>query len=70
MLVLVNRPFGMGKMLYETAVSKVDAFRFLVQKRFGGVVLSGTKSVTHLEENWKAFQEAATGPAPFDGRHS
>jgi aryl-alcohol dehydrogenase-like predicted oxidoreductase len=68
--VLVNRPFGMGKILYESGVSKVEAFRFLVQKRFGGVVLSGTKSVAHLEENWKAFQEAATGPAPFEGLHS
>jgi aryl-alcohol dehydrogenase-like predicted oxidoreductase len=70
MMVLVNRPFGMGKMLYESDVSKVEAFRYVVRKQFRGVVLSGTKSVAHLEETWKAFQETVTGPAPFEGRHS
>jgi aryl-alcohol dehydrogenase-like predicted oxidoreductase len=57
--VIVNRPFGMGKMLYEDgAVSKTQAFQFVLEKAFQGVILSGTKSVEHLEENWRAFQEA------------
>jgi aryl-alcohol dehydrogenase-like predicted oxidoreductase len=57
--IAVNRPFGMGRMLYENReLSKVDAFGFILQKRFEGVILSGTKSVEHLEENWSAFGEA------------
>jgi aryl-alcohol dehydrogenase-like predicted oxidoreductase len=71
-MVLVNRPFGMGKMLYD-GVSKSEAFRFVLQKGFQGVVLSGTKSAAHLEENWAAFREAQsalTSPAPAEGRHS
>ena len=58
--VAVNRPFGMGKMLYlDGALTKPQAFRFIREKRFKGVILSGTKSTLHLEENWRAFQEAA-----------
>jgi len=59
MRVAVNRPFGMGRMLYEERpISKVEAFRFVLQKRFDGVVLSGTKSPAHLEENLRAFEGA------------
>ena len=59
MRVAVNRPFGMGKMLYEESpISKVEAFRFILRKRFEGVILSGTKSAAHLEENLRAFEEA------------
>jgi len=59
MKVAVNRPFGMGRMLYENReISKSDAFGFILRERFEGAILSGTKSVEHLEENWKAFQEA------------
>jgi predicted aldo/keto reductase-like oxidoreductase len=58
--VAVNRPFGMGRMLYENRdLSKADAFAFILQKRFEGVILSGTKSPEHLEENWRAFGDAA-----------
>lgn len=61
MTIAVNRPFGMGRMLYENReLSKADAFAFILQKRFAGAILSGTKSPDHLEENWRAFHEALT----------
>ena len=59
MKIAVNRPFGMGRMLYEhRELSKAGAFGFILEKRFEGVILSGTKSPDHLEENWRAFGEA------------
>jgi aryl-alcohol dehydrogenase-like predicted oxidoreductase len=59
MKVAINRPFGMGRMLYENReLSKADAFGFILRKKFQGVILSGTKSPEHLEENWRAFSEA------------
>src|ERR1019366_1660455 len=52
-------PLPMGRMLYENReLSKADAFGFILEKRFEGVILSGTKSAEHLEENWRAFGEA------------
>jgi aryl-alcohol dehydrogenase-like predicted oxidoreductase len=60
LMVAVNRPFGMGEMLYgERALTKAQAFGFILERKFQGVILSGTKSPDHLEENWEAFQEAA-----------
>ena len=60
MAVAVNRPFGMGRMLYENReITKADAFQFILRKGFRGAILSGTKSPVHLEENWLAFQQAA-----------
>ena len=60
MAIAVNRPFGMGRMLYEhREITKADAFGFILEKGFRGAILSGTKSPDHLEENWRAFQEAA-----------
>jgi aryl-alcohol dehydrogenase-like predicted oxidoreductase len=62
MKVAINRPFGMGRMLYENReVTKAGAFAFILEKRFEGVILSGTKSPDHLEENWLAFGEALAG---------
>ena len=59
MKIAINRPFGMGRMLYENReVTKAGAFGFILEKRFEGVILSGTKSPDHLEENWRAFGEA------------
>jgi aryl-alcohol dehydrogenase-like predicted oxidoreductase len=59
MKVAINRPFGMGRMLYENReLSKADAFGFILRKKFQGAILSGTKSPGHLEENWRAFAEA------------
>ena len=54
--VATNRPFAMGEMLYgERRVSHADAFRFVRDCRFNGVILTGTKSQRHLAENWRAF---------------
>ncbi len=59
MKLAINRPFGMGRMLYENReLTKTDAFGFVLEKRFDGVILSGTKSAVHLQENWDAFHEA------------
>lgn len=54
MWIAVNRPFAMGAM----ADNKVAAFRFVLERPFTGVVLSGTTSREHLRENWEAFSEA------------
>jgi aryl-alcohol dehydrogenase-like predicted oxidoreductase len=49
----------MGRMLYENReLTKAAAFAFILRENFDGAILSGTKSPTHLEENWRAFQEA------------
>ena len=59
MKLAINRPFGMGRLLYERGeLTKADAFGFILERRFDGVVLSGTKSPEHLQENWDAFGEA------------
>ena len=42
---------------------KAGAFAFILEKRFEGVILSGTKSPDHLEENWRAYSEALARPA-------
>lgn len=61
--VLVNRPLNMGKLAVCTKPDKhqqlVAAFRFVLSSRFDGVVLTGTKNIQHLDENWRAFREAA-----------
>jgi aryl-alcohol dehydrogenase-like predicted oxidoreductase len=55
-LVVTNRPFGMGGLLYaEPPLTHQAAFEFLIRQPFDGVVLTGTKSVRHLHENWAAF---------------
>jgi aryl-alcohol dehydrogenase-like predicted oxidoreductase len=61
--VLVNRPLNMGKLALSTRPDRfqelVSAFRFVLTPRYDGVVLTGTKSIQHLDENWRAFHEAA-----------
>jgi aryl-alcohol dehydrogenase-like predicted oxidoreductase len=72
--VAVNRPFAMGKMLYEGVAEsarekRVAAFEFILRRLLSGVVLSGTKSKAHLTENWDAFGEARgrlASPFPSD----
>jgi aryl-alcohol dehydrogenase-like predicted oxidoreductase len=57
MWVATNRPFGMGAMLYgEAPMSPREAFRFVLDHAFTGVVLTGTKSPEHLRENLQAFE--------------
>ncbi len=65
-LVLTNRPFGMGKLLYDEAREVVDkkarqieAFSSILSKKFHGFILSGTKSLEHLRENIEAFSLAS-----------
>jgi aryl-alcohol dehydrogenase-like predicted oxidoreductase len=57
MWMAVNRPFAMGAMVHAGA-DKREAFRFILERKFQGVVLTGTTSPAHLTENWRAFQEA------------
>jgi aryl-alcohol dehydrogenase-like predicted oxidoreductase len=49
----------MGRLLYERpGMEKRDALAFVARRAFRGVILSGTKSPEHLEENWHAFAQA------------
>jgi aryl-alcohol dehydrogenase-like predicted oxidoreductase len=64
-LVLTNRPFGMGKMLYnenqevlDKKTRQIEAYKFILRKKFHGFILSGTKSLEHLRENIEAFRLA------------
>jgi aryl-alcohol dehydrogenase-like predicted oxidoreductase len=60
--VLVNRPLNMGRLAMATGSDRLQklavAFRFVLAPRYEGVVLTGTKSIQHLDENWGAFQQA------------
>jgi aryl-alcohol dehydrogenase-like predicted oxidoreductase len=59
MLVVVNRPFAMGKLLHGPApADKRRAFEFILKRGFRGVILSGTKNRQHLHENLVAFHAA------------
>jgi aryl-alcohol dehydrogenase-like predicted oxidoreductase len=51
MWLAVNRPFGMGVL----AAERVRAFEYVIARIPRGVILSGTKSKTHLKENLGAF---------------
>jgi aryl-alcohol dehydrogenase-like predicted oxidoreductase len=63
-LVVINRPFNMGETLYQTREAKdpqslrTDAYKFIVNSIPMGLVLTGTKSISHLRENIDAFAEA------------
>ena len=57
MWVAVNRPFAMGAMVH-VGVDKTSAFRFILARRFAGVVLTGTTTIDHLRENVEAFAAA------------
>lgn len=59
--VAVNRPYAMGKLMHgASSVHPAEAFRFVLDRLKSGVILSGTKSVTHLEENVATFRLAAS----------
>lgn len=56
LLAVGNRPFGMGSLLYaEPPLTQIAAFDFLKRQPFDGIVLTGTKSIEHLRQNWEAF---------------
>jgi aryl-alcohol dehydrogenase-like predicted oxidoreductase len=44
--------------MVHAGADKVVAFRFILERSFQGVVLTGTTSQAHLKENWRAFEEA------------
>jgi aryl-alcohol dehydrogenase-like predicted oxidoreductase len=55
--VIVNRPLAMGELIgASNSLSAIkDAFRFILETDFDGVVLTGTSSTEHLLENSYAF---------------
>lgn len=55
--VVANRPLGMGKLLYgDRPVPVADAFGFVLQQGWRGVILTGSKRPEHIEENMRAFR--------------
>lgn len=61
--VIINRPFNMGEMMYTNSTqgiltSMTEAFKFITEKEFHGIILTGTKSIQHLQENIRGFQKA------------
>lgn len=54
--LLVNRPFAMGRLAAGS-----DAFRFILERKFTGVILTGTGSADHLGQNCEAFRKALGG---------
>lgn len=63
--LLVNRPFQMGHVAAGSGGDKLtaatEAFRFILQEAFDGVVLTGTSNTHHLNENIAAFARAQDG---------
>lgn len=62
--LLINRPLQMGSLtaevqsVEEKQARVVDAFRFILQEDFDGVILTGTSNIEHLKENMAAFEAA------------
>jgi aryl-alcohol dehydrogenase-like predicted oxidoreductase len=62
--VLINRPTAMGELLFspegefrgEEAIAA--AYAYILQREFAGVILTGTGSTNHLEQNLRAFRLA------------
>ncbi len=64
-LVIINRPFNMGGVLYEKEKElspegqRTRAYKFILDRiPTNGIILTGTKSPHHLDENIEAFVEA------------
>jgi aryl-alcohol dehydrogenase-like predicted oxidoreductase len=61
LLAVSNRPFGMGSLLYaELPLTQDAAFDFLKSQPFDGIVLTGTKSIEHLRQNWEVFHSVGS----------
>ncbi|WP_262028896.1 aldo/keto reductase [Microvirga sp. Mcv34] len=58
--VIVNRPLAMGEIVETTTGEKAEAlknaFSFILDNCFSGVILTGTRSEHHLTENVSAFR--------------
>lgn len=58
-LLVVNRPFGMGKVALDGGLeAKLQAYKFILMEVKQGIVLTGTKSLDHLRENIELFNKA------------
>lgn len=63
--VVVNHPLNTGWLLTEQRegldekAKIVNAFKFILQKKFTGFVLTDTSSVSRLKQNYEAFKEAS-----------
>jgi aryl-alcohol dehydrogenase-like predicted oxidoreductase len=63
-LVVLNRPFNMGGILYASRMGedeqkiRSEAYQFITERVPMGVILTGTKSPEHLLENIAAFSLA------------
>lgn len=69
--VIVNRSLGMGRLAYpDTSTGLADegailgAYRFILEREFEGVVLTGTSSAMHLTTNLRCFALAASSRSP------
>lgn len=66
--ILFNRPFAMGAIAQHADATEkhqqlVAAYRFIARTGAEGVILSGTASAAHLEENLTSFNEATETPS-------
>jgi aryl-alcohol dehydrogenase-like predicted oxidoreductase len=62
-IVVINRPFNMGEVVNNhLAQNKLEkeqaAFSFILEQKFNGFVLTGTKNPDHLKENVVSFNRA------------
>ena len=66
--VLVNRPFGMGRILPDaagnTARALTEALAFILEQPFKGIILTGTRSPQHLDQSLAAFHATHQPEAP------
>jgi len=66
--LIINRPFNMGKLLYEnskdddTLSLMTKYYQFILANKFNGVILTGTKSIKHLNDNLMAYNSASAFP--------
>jgi len=65
--VIINRPLNMGKLLFNSASgdkvsTMTECFNFIVNAKFQGVILTGTKSIKHLKENMVAYLASCGSP--------
>lgn len=62
--LIINRPFNMGALVYkdkqeiDKKLVLLEAYQYILEQDFNGVILTGTKSPSHLSENIDAFQRA------------
>lgn len=60
--LIINRPFQMGTAMAASTDKQqaaAEAFRFILQEDFDGVILTGTSNINHLRENMAAFRAAS-----------